>query len=70
MIYLFFIKEKIKFADQDVMNILFASYPEWVFDLPCQWNLKKENCETKNVSVKTLNKIEQFLSIRITDDII
>ena len=48
---LFLIKEKLKFGDQDVLNILFASSPENVFDLPCHWNLIKHDCETKDVSI-------------------
>ena len=36
-----------------MLNILFASSPENVYDLPCTWNIKKENCVTKNVSLKT-----------------
>ncbi len=52
MILIFFlIKEKLRFGDQDVLNILFASSPENIFDLPCHWNLKIENCQTKDVSI-------------------
>ena len=60
----FLIKEKLRFGDQDVLNILFASSPENIFDLPCHWNLLKNDCETKDVSIKTLNQTQQFEVIR------
>ena len=47
----FLIKKKLKFGDQDVFNILLASSPENVFDLPCHWNIKKQNCVDKDVSI-------------------
>jgi len=31
-------KERLKLADQDILNILFSSYPEKLYDLPCEWN--------------------------------
>ena len=58
------IKEKLKYADQDVLNILFASSPENIFDLPCNWNFQIGNCYMKDVSIKTLNQTQQFEVVR------
>jgi len=52
-------KEKLRFGDQDVLNILFASSPENIFDLPCHWNLLKNDCETKDAGKCRLEQINE-----------
>jgi len=37
-------KNKIKLADQDILNILFHYYPEKLFELPCEWNYRVWQC--------------------------
>jgi len=52
-------KGRLKFGDQDVLNILFASSPQNVFDLPCHWNLKRRSCDTKDAKKCPLEQINE-----------
>ncbi|KAJ8050733.1 Glucoside xylosyltransferase 2 [Holothuria leucospilota] len=37
-------KQKISFADQDLINVLFYFYPDRVFEIPCGWNYRLDHC--------------------------
>ena len=37
-------KNRIKLADQDILNILFSFYPEKLYELPCEWNYRVWLC--------------------------
>nr|XP_037275722.1 glucoside xylosyltransferase 1-like [Rhipicephalus microplus] len=37
-------EERISFEDQDLLNILFAQYPQGLFTFSCRWNYRREHC--------------------------
>ncbi|XP_063873182.1 glucoside xylosyltransferase 1-like isoform X1 [Scylla paramamosain] len=41
-------KKRIKLADQDILNILFYKYPEYLFELGCEWNYRMYQCSDGN----------------------
>lgn len=37
-------KEKIRFGDQDILNIFFHAHSVYLYTLPCEWNYRPEFC--------------------------
>ncbi|XP_037500168.2 glucoside xylosyltransferase 1 [Rhipicephalus sanguineus] len=37
-------KGRIPYADQDLLNIVFARYPQGIFTFTCRWNFRGEHC--------------------------
>ena len=40
---------KLKYADQDILNIIFSLHPQRLFDLPCDWDYLFTHCDSKKV---------------------
>ncbi|KAL1419516.1 hypothetical protein MTO96_025260 [Rhipicephalus appendiculatus] len=38
-------KGRIPLADQDLLNIVFARYPQGIFTFTCRWNYRGEHCQ-------------------------
>ncbi|XP_047736298.1 glucoside xylosyltransferase 2-like [Hyalella azteca] len=41
-------KDKIVVGDQDIFNIIFSEFPEYIYDLSCDWASITEQCLTTN----------------------
>ncbi|KAL3195621.1 hypothetical protein MRX96_001757 [Rhipicephalus microplus] len=37
-------QDRISFGDQDLLNVLFAQYPQGLFTFSCRWNYRREHC--------------------------
>ncbi|CAN7988136.1 unnamed protein product, partial [Ixodes hexagonus] len=37
--------KRLKWADQDIVNIVFNENPDRLFIMPCKWNFRRDNCQ-------------------------
>ncbi|KAG0438075.1 hypothetical protein HPB47_017154 [Ixodes persulcatus] len=36
---------RLKWADQDIVNVIFNENPDKLYLMPCTWNFRRDNCE-------------------------